>query len=339
MIKEMDFPSNQIRPCPVCVSDKYTIWSKMAYQFLLTKCSLPEKNLNRHKFSKDSYIEIAKCNDCGMYYNRTYFNWAYRDLFNESNSNNMSEDFQPDEQIVKSSEYANLACILANIALQRKKTIHFKKADLKVLDYSCGVGTLLRITKSLGIKKVYGYDITEIPYLKKYGIKYFNDLALLKKCGPFDLIFNFSSLEHYDDPLKELQTIQNLLVPGGILLIGLPTLKYNRFDNYKKNNFDETFPRKYFHHKHINHFSVSLLVKILQKSGFKILPVTSACTKNPYYIDWMNRKSIFSAARQSIITQLRLLTSWAFYYFNFYPNNFRQLYFNGYFLCTRNDSL
>ena len=331
----MNKPGESVRLCPVCRSSNFSSWYDVTYEFIIENWNYDADYLRKYDFHKDSVIQIVRCNDCSMYYNRTHWGWAYKD-----NDINHTEKLPPliNSNIKKSTSNFHLVSRILNYYMHKINKKKFSDADLKVLDFSCFTGLLLRQLWAFGIRNLYGYDILKGPEdnFEIPNVDYtYNDLDLLETKGPFDIIINQASLEHYDDPLEVLKKLRALLSPGGILVIGAPTLNYYQFPFFKWANLRKGRAKSYFHAKHINHFSVKTFSKILQNAGLKILPVTMTFPSHIDYLDWNELQTIYHSARTAIITLVRVIISYPFFIFNWYPELFMHLYFSSYFICKR----
>lgn len=329
---------DRIRNCPLCSSDAYSIWYAVNHDYIRKYWNIDENYLKSQEFSPRSQIEIVRCRKCGMYYNRTHSDWALRDATRKVDIP-VEEQKEPDFHIDGSSQKMRTVSMALNIAMRKKGVKYFKKADLKILDFSCGGGGTLKIISAFGVKNVYGYDIVDrdVRYFNIPSLLFFNDMKKLQAAGPFDLIFNEGSLEHYNFPLEILKEMKKLLKPEGILFLGCPVLPYRYFGNYKRGNLLVGKAKGYFHSGHINHFSIPHLAKAIRRAGFKILPITSASLEETDDIDWKNKKSLLSAFKHSVVTCIRLGLSWIFFSLNWFPEQMRMFYFNGYFICSRDD--
>lgn len=325
------------RFCPTCQSENYSLWYEVTYDYITKHWNYDSEYLKRHSFTPESTIEIVQCRDCKMYYNRTHWDWAYKDSLID-----ISEKLPPlmKSHIKKSTPNFHLVSRILNYVMHKRKMIKFADADLKVLDFSCFTGLILRQLWAFGIRKLYGFDILEKPEdnFDIPSIDYtYSDMDLLKSKGPFDIIFNQASLEHYENPLQILKDLRSMLAPGGILVIGVPILQYRQFPMFYRTNLRKGRAKSYFHAKHINHFSVTTFSKILQNSGLRILPFTTTFPAYTDYIDWNDRQSIFSSLKRAVVTLIRICTSYPFYRLNWYPEIFIHLYFSSYFICMRDD--
>lgn len=98
-----------------------------------------------------------------------------------------------------------------------------------MLDIGCGMGYFAAAGNSLGIKKCVGIDLKKNETwdyycktkLNKEMLLEFKALDILKDDvgDKFDLVTSWNAFEHFADPLKMLQTMLELLNPGGYLFI------------------------------------------------------------------------------------------------------------------------
>ncbi|NEQ09868.1 MAG: class I SAM-dependent methyltransferase, partial [Moorea sp. SIO4E2] len=137
--------------------------------------------------------------------------------------------------------------------------------NLTVFDVGCGAGGVLIPFKNLGCK-VFGCDLGS-QYLnrgKSIGlILEHGDIKSLDKYGKADLVILCHVLEHFPNPLEELEKIYNSITDRGYLYIELPGIfKIHR--NYVN-------PLRFFQNAHLYHFSLSTLNFILGKAGFELV--------------------------------------------------------------------
>jgi SAM-dependent methyltransferase len=83
-----------------------------------------------------------------------------------------------------------------------------------LLDYGCANAIFTQYLKEQGFHRCYAYD----PYGSPEGT---GNPAILQQ-GPFDYILLQDVLEHVEDPHQLLHQLDQWLVPGGHILIGLP---------------------------------------------------------------------------------------------------------------------
>ena len=96
---------------------------------------------------------------------------------------------------------------------------------MRVLDYGCGWGEFLVMSKMLGLE---AYGIERSPdrqsFLSNRGVTAFPDLgAAVKAVGrSYHASTLFQVLEHLEDPLDVLKQFYDAMVPGAVLVIEVP---------------------------------------------------------------------------------------------------------------------
>jgi 2-polyprenyl-3-methyl-5-hydroxy-6-metoxy-1,4-benzoquinol methylase len=136
--------------------------------------------------------------------------------------------------------------------------------NVKILDFGCAEGRLLSlIHEKLQIprKDLFGFDVFSNPNAKYQHFTHFNDVVNTN----FDLIIVSHVLEHLlnFDVLFELSKI---LASNGVILIEVPNA--NRYDI-----FPRVTPGYYFDRLHLNHFTSSSLVRMMEKHFFRTLEI------------------------------------------------------------------
>lgn len=97
---------------------------------------------------------------------------------------------------------------------------------VRVLDFGCGWGTFLAMCARFGFE---GYGIDFAPDRRKQGqVSIFPGIQDLKSelhqggVGFFHAITLFEVLEHLADPLTALKSLNDFIVPGGVLILETP---------------------------------------------------------------------------------------------------------------------
>jgi len=113
----------------------------------------------------------------------------------------------------------------------REQFRRFRKSGLKrehrFLDYGCGAGLLVAYLQSRGYQHAVGYD----PYGEAEGL---NDASVLESRS-YDFICLQDVLEHVEDPRQLIEDLSELLRPGGVLFVGMPSadeIDLNQTDKY-----------------------------------------------------------------------------------------------------------
>jgi len=150
-----------------------------------------------------------------------------------------------------------------------KKIKHnfFNNKDIKILDYGCGNGELVKfLSKNY---EIIGYD----PHgsFKKNDKYLFNDINKIIHFK-YDLIILSHTLEHIVNFEEEFKNLTNLLNKNGLVLFEIPTLNCSEFKIYKKHFFHLDLPR------HINFFNKKNIELIFNKYLFTKIEINNGIT-------------------------------------------------------------
>ncbi len=173
---------------------------------------------------------------------------------------------------------------------RRFKIVKKLLPSVRLLDVGCGEGLFLYTAKQNGYD-VYGIEVSEfaVKYAKeKFGLN-INNTALENSDFPdnsFDIITFWHTVEHLSSPEITLKKAEQLLKPGGYLIIAVPNV-----DDVIGQEFYRFVNRQYFQiytpdskEPHLYHFSVDTLKLLLQKCNFKIIKIkTDFCQVDPYW--------------------------------------------------------
>jgi len=148
------------------------------------------------------------------------------------------------------------------------KRIKAVKPTGRILDMGCGRGDFLRVAKDNGYE-VYGSDLSTAQGPHD-DIEIFQ--GFLKDANlpseSFDIIVTRNTLEHIFNPNEDLQEINRLLKPNGLLYVKVPHVKYE--EGWRCRAFFG-FKSLFTPPVHLNHFSTHTLRTILSRNGFEFV--------------------------------------------------------------------
>lgn len=140
--------------------------------------------------------------------------------------------------------------------------------ETRILDIGCGNGrNFLYPLAEIGFKNIVGCD----PYLNET-IDYNNGLQIknvpvFEMDGVYDIITYHHAFEHLHNPKENLEKVLDLLTPGGVCIIRIPTVSSLAWEKYKTDWVQLDAPRHFFLH---SQKSMELLA---EKTGFELYKV------------------------------------------------------------------
>ncbi len=125
---------------------------------------------------------------------------------------------------------------------------HLKNKDSKILEAGCGIGRVVKYLHDKGFKNISGIEINNdiVQWLNKthpkLDIVYADLLALPFEKNSFDVVLSYGVIEHFPDgPQAPLQAMFDVLKPGGLCVITIPSFNTLRRLSYFLSKLD---PRK-----------------------------------------------------------------------------------------------
>jgi len=207
--------------------------------------------------------DVLSCRKCGLVYLRPqkanfkeYYDKDYRKLYTPVigkalSSKEIFETYLPSQKE------------------RIQKIRHILNPKMRVLDIGCSTGHFLYAIKKY-VHECVGVELNSKNAefaRKKAGIKVYTE-PVEKINFPknyFDLICNFDTIEHVEDPVGFLKVINGLLKPGGHLFIETPNLDDSLISTYKI----EPYCGFWFKEPHPFYFSPKTLGLFLKKTGFR----------------------------------------------------------------------
>ena len=253
--------------------------------------------------------KIGKCKECGLVYLNPAPFFEPTSEFSE-----MSRGFQytrymhePISPKIFAYEAEQLKTQQQEIARLTGKTL----PEVRYLDVGCGFGACVRAATDLGWKAT-GVDID--PELIREGVQQHGaDLRCtpLLEAGFKDQSFNFirmrDVIEHLPNPYESLLDIHRLLCPGGIALVVAPNegsliSRMRLLAGMKRTQIAfGDLPH------HIHGFTPITLRRILERTHFKILKMTTTVPVDSGYVTSNNMRSANRPLLVSIWKGARML--------------------------------
>lgn len=141
----------------------------------------------------------------------------------------------------------------------------------RILDLGCGNGNVIALLREQRPASYYGLDISQSMIReakKRLGDQVTLDVGdaeeLPYENQSFDLIICNASFHHYPNPQKALKEMKRVLQPGGIILLGDPTLP-GRFFTSALNWF-----MKYSDSGDAKIWSKKEIIKLFETNGFQV---------------------------------------------------------------------
>ncbi len=206
---------------------------------------------NESTFSDYEGLTIGRCKSCGLL--------KTSGSQKKINPKVSQADFYESNQPIFTNYFSD---VIARIRRYRRSG--------RVLDVGCATGICLRILSENGFR-AYGLEPNRVAFQitkQKFSRSVFpltlKQFWLTKKMR-FDTIIYNHVLEHIPDIHEEFLYIHKALLPGGLLVVGIPNTA----------NFVFWLRGKYWEsllpNQHVWHFSTRYLVAYLKNQGFTIL--------------------------------------------------------------------
>ncbi len=132
--------------------------------------------------------------------------------------------------------------------------------SLRILDVGCGQGQLINGLRELGYHQTLGID----PFLNQDISPWLRKLSLQELEGQWDIIMLHHSLEHLPDIHAAFKELTRLLAPAGRLLIRVPTVDSQAYQDYGPDWVQWDPPR------HLYLFARENFQRLAQTHGLKL---------------------------------------------------------------------
>ncbi len=147
----------------------------------------------------------------------------------------------------------------------------FDSSKGSLLDIGAALGSFMRIARRLGWKPVVGVEISQFgqKQIADLGFDVVPYLQSLDRSMRFDLVTMHHTLEHLDDPVEALCSIQAFLAEGGHLLIEVPNWhSIQRLVSGR--DWEDLRPDQ-----HLWQYTPTTLVRLVETAGLRAEQVTT----------------------------------------------------------------
>ena len=206
----------------------------------------------------DKVFHIQKCSICGLGFTNPIPTEETSYLLYETRESN---DFQPDD--------SSLTARLKAIAARRDVRGFLRGIDIPTgpaLDYGCGNAAFtVALQEAFPNFQVIGADMQQEPPKALAQSQYRSYAELTEMRGQYSLILCRHVLEHSYDPVGQLKKLSDLLMPGGVLVVEVPSLETKArilFGKYWDN---------YYVPFHPIHFTREALRKTFLAANFNVI--------------------------------------------------------------------
>lgn len=253
---------SKLHNCSICNSNK-------AINMLNLNCG----NLDNSTLYQ--LVKIVVCKECGHIYNilssreiaglKKYYEKESAPT-NISAADGVGDRPGSNNSVLALKRYAQLYTFISP----------YVKGNLKILDGGCATGGFLDYLSKHGLKKLYGFDISEkyISHAKKkgaYDVRIGNIESIPFDNDSMDLVVMDQVLEHLIEPRKAFKEAKRVLVNNGLLCISIPDAS-----RYGKRYFFDFF--WFLIREHIQHFDMEHLKLSAALEGFELVAYSKSET-------------------------------------------------------------
>ncbi len=181
----------------------------------------------------------------------------------------------------------------------------------RLLDVGCGTGYFLNHLQQRGYQ-VTGVEVDEKARAfgqQQFGLEVYAPEEFLGGAfpGPFGVVTMWHVLEHVHDPKAYLARINDLLEPGGALVIAVPNFT----------SCDAAFYGPYWAAydvpRHLWHFRPGTLIALAEEAGF-LLTGKKRLPLDPFYVALLSEKykgsGVFGMVRAGVVAKWSTFQSW-----------------------------
>jgi|GEM_PF-1932430 len=283
---ELDQPRRCLRNCIICGSDDAKPVFTYTLDFLLGVRGHREDSLRLQGWTEETGSTIVKCSNCGCNYVRDPFlpSPAYAKAMSAHAETAQSLDERRQRLGSKETykhypQFDYQVWVVRNLVLLAARA---QKRDIKVLDFGAGGGETASMARMMGVRDVVAYDPNWAEAIQEHfdatnfpGIHCVRSLEPLSALGPFDAVIFQSAVEHVLDPRGELQTIYDLMAPGGYLYVNNPVMEIDKEIGQLRaaTTIKKSDRISYYHPGHFNYMMPKDFERLLKEIGYEIMPL------------------------------------------------------------------
>src|SRR5262245_10535952 len=257
------------RRCPACDCDgKHTVMALEARHFCATN----------HTYRKDfetilgipatARFPIVECASCDFLYAGLLLPAEFLSLV-------YAEVIDPEIGFLESTNHDWVAhqLHLAELLLTELSLVFGPQAPLRLLDFGCGYGTLVRALSNSRTRCV-GYESgqRQLEYLAESALAFADSIDAVRNEAPFHGIILSDVLEHVPTPRETLRVCQTLLHEGGVICVNVPNFAAPVWRQQMKLwRNGGAITRSINSWEHLNYFSPTSLRAMIEGEGFRVL--------------------------------------------------------------------
>jgi SAM-dependent methyltransferase len=174
--------------------------------------------------------------------------------------------------LTQSVGYRRLQLEFGAALLQEAERRAKRERPLRLLDYGCGYGALLRMLAGREIQCM-GYEPSQArgERAAQDGFEITADLEQVVAGGPYDLLVLTEVLEHVPEPRQLLRFLKAVSAPGALLAITVPDCEPDFVQQSLASLAHGRLPLVFNPWEHLNYFSASSLRTLLDEEGFRVI--------------------------------------------------------------------